>query len=67
MTVAQGLMNRLEKEGFIRPPIKGKRYQNDQHANVQRRHFLVEVVVLALVFVASTNSPYKRLHISFPK
>lgn len=25
ITVAQGLMNRLEKEGFIRPALKGKR------------------------------------------
>jgi len=28
ITVAQGLMNRLEKEGFIRPALKGKRYGN---------------------------------------
>jgi len=26
MTVAQGLLNRLEKEGYIKQPLKGKRY-----------------------------------------
>ena len=28
MTVAQGLLNRLEKEGYIKQPAKGKRYRN---------------------------------------
>ena len=26
VSVAQGLVNRLEREGFVRAPLKGKRY-----------------------------------------
>ena len=27
VSVAQGLINRLEREGFVRAPLKGKRYE----------------------------------------